>query len=94
MLDNRGMRLEVGQLVAFNISGQVARGEITKLSTTIKIRLEHNAAGMPPGHISTLKNSRSVLVLEGQAKGYCADCKDMIPMDYLCPDCRAREDSA
>lgn len=73
MTDNRGTELRVGQEVAYNISGQVAKGKIISLigggasiavKMKIKVKLLHTAAGMPMGHVSTVTNERNVLVLQ------------------------------
>ena len=78
MRDNRGTELAVGQLVAYNLSGQIAKGRIlscgrerreragggwTYNKDTIKVELLHRAAGMWPGHVSTVRSSVNVLVL-------------------------------
>lgn len=69
MYDNRGTELQVGQYVAYNISGQVAKGRIVSLRESyqrqdIRIKLLHRAAGMYPDHISKVTNDRAVLVLQ------------------------------
>lgn len=73
MIDNRDTEIHEGDTVAFNISGQVAVGEIVALTkasrygrpiTKIEVRLDHKAAGHPAGHISTVTNPRNVIVLK------------------------------
>lgn len=78
MIDNRGTELRVGQPVAYNLSGEVAKGQIESLDEgqpywpgslvfkrKIKVRLLHKAAGHSAGHISTLTCERNLLVLSG-----------------------------
>lgn len=80
MKDNRGTELEVGQEVVYNLSGQVAKGKIVSVGddlsryghrSRIKIELLHKAAGMAPGHISTVTNPLNVLALQ---PGTCPNC--------------------
>ena len=62
--DSRGTEIEVGQRVAYNLSGQVAEGDIVSTKGwTIGIKLIDCCAGMDPGHISKVKNPTSILVL-------------------------------
>lgn len=77
MTDNRGTELRIGQRVAYNLSGELACGEITDLIEgtpgrydghyekwpMIKVKLAHRAAGFPAGHISKVRNPKNVLVL-------------------------------
>lgn len=75
MKDQRDMPLVVGQLVAFNLSGTVAMGEITGIrepveisgrrttKAKIKIRILHPAQGKAPGDISTVKHEHNLLVI-------------------------------
>jgi hypothetical protein len=70
MTDNRDVELEVGQRVAFNLSGQIAKGEIVKIAPprfnqkrSIHVSLIHRAAGHNAGHISKVTNEKNVLVL-------------------------------
>jgi hypothetical protein len=64
ILDKRGSLIEIGSKVAFNLSGDVAIGEIVKCDTRpFHIMLSHRAAGMPAGHISRVRNVGSLIVL-------------------------------
>lgn len=79
MYDNRFTKLELGQTVVYNISGEVAKGRIVKLAEpvdtetkfgrrrlakpVIHVELFHHAAGKTPGHISKVTNETNVLVL-------------------------------
>lgn len=77
--DQRGTDLEVGQTVAYNLSGTVAKGEVDgigavehprgvigydRVTVAIRVRLAHPAGGHPAGHISSVRNAHNVLVLE------------------------------
>ncbi len=75
--DNRGKLVEPGAKVAFNLSGQLAAGEIVSVRATpnvhawgashkwtIRVRLTHQASGFWPGHVSKVTDPRNVLVLE------------------------------
>lgn len=76
MIDNRGTELRVGQEVAYNLSGEVAKGEIVDLKVTktgskwnperadIRVRLLHSACGQCKDHISKVRNERNVLVIK------------------------------
>jgi hypothetical protein len=63
ILDKRGSLIEVGAKVAYNLSGDVAIGEIVKDTAPFQVMLTHRAAGMPAGHISRVRNIGSLLVL-------------------------------
>ncbi len=69
--DTRGVQIAVGQHVAYNISGSVAKGEVVSIPSfqrsTYKIRLEHEAAGKKPGHISTVMRPWSMMVIPEDA---------------------------
>lgn len=82
MLDARGTQIIEGARVAYNLSGDVAVGVVVRMpgkqgqhprwghyvGGPITIELTHNAAGMSKGHLSKVKNPRSVLVLkDGEA---------------------------
>lgn len=63
--DSRGTVIEPGQRVAYNLSGQVGEGVVQAVrGGTTSIELLDRCAGMPPGHISKVKNSCSILVLK------------------------------
>lgn len=66
LTDVRGSVIDVGVKVAYNISGDVALGEVERLDSSgrIFVRLAHRAAGQPPGHISRVRHATSVLVLK------------------------------
>ena len=72
LFDNQGREIVPGLEVAFNISGQLARGRVVEIKPSgsyykkanIKIHLLHKAAGKREGHISTVTNPLNVLVLE------------------------------
>ena len=70
--DNRGTEIQTGQIVAYNISGQVALGRISEVTRsyrysspgwTIRVELLHAAAGKHSGHYSTVRNPLNLLVL-------------------------------
>jgi hypothetical protein len=70
--DNRGTVPQLGNRVAFNISGQVAKGIVKdirpsarygRVGKTYHVELEHAAAGMPRGHVSKVRDATSLLVL-------------------------------
>jgi hypothetical protein len=70
LLDNRGEPVVPGHTVAYNLSGEVAVGEVVEVPADtrpykrrIRIRLAHRAAGHPEGHVSRVNNEKSVLVL-------------------------------
>lgn len=76
LVDNRGERLTVGDDVAFNLSGQIAKGRIVKMperfgftqwgyyrGSPIHVRLLHDAVGMRAGHVSKITNPRNLLVI-------------------------------
>lgn len=63
MKDVRGIELYPGLSVAFNLSGDVAKGTIMAVGKPILVRLDHRAAGQHPGHISKVRRERSLLVL-------------------------------
>lgn len=69
--DIRGNSLEPGVYVAYNISGDIAKGQIVHAGRggygPYKVRLLHNAAGMLAGHISNVKRHRSMLVIPEDA---------------------------
>lgn len=75
--DQRGTDIEVGQTVAYNLSGTVAKGDVdgigvilhpgdrwNPVTVAIRVRLAHPAGGHPAGHISTVRAAVNVLVLE------------------------------
>lgn len=71
-LDNRGAVIEMGQRVAYNLSGQVALGQVrsvgvshrySRVGPLIKVELLHDAAGQHAGHISKVTNEKNLLVL-------------------------------
>jgi hypothetical protein len=70
--DTRGTEIQPGVYVAYNLSGTVARGQVVKVYKSsrygrwdwaFKVRLLHKAAGHHVGHVSTVNNSYSMLVL-------------------------------
>lgn len=62
--DVRGCIVEPGVEVAYNLSGDVAFGEVVHVTgKMIHIRLLHRAAGHNPGHISKVKRNFAVLRL-------------------------------
>lgn len=72
--DNRGTPLQIGCHVAYNLSGQIAKGKITDIKTVfrygkprpeIKVSLLHRAAGHPPGITSTITSPKNLLILFG-----------------------------
>jgi hypothetical protein len=71
MRDCYGQELEVGQIVAYNMSGSVVRGKIVKaeIGSPIHIEVLTNASlgGNLPfvkaGHVSKIKQPTSILVL-------------------------------
>lgn len=71
--DNRSTPVQEGQRVAFNLSGQVALGEVLAVVPgtrygrpvhTIHVELLHEAAGMFTGHISKIRDPLNLLVLK------------------------------
>lgn len=65
MLDSRGNPITVGARVAYNLSGDVAYGEVMRVSTVVRIlALSGYYAGR--GHVSTVRNPRSVMVLRAE----------------------------
>jgi hypothetical protein len=71
LVDNRNTEIAVGQEVAYNMSGEVVKGVIHSISPggfrvkpTIKITLSHPAVGKSAGHLSTVRSSRNLLVLQ------------------------------
>lgn len=79
LTDNQKTTLEVGQEVAYNLSGQIAKGRIKTISAKpkpnprvswaplkiqIEIELLHRAAGHLVGHISKVTSEHNVLVLK------------------------------
>jgi hypothetical protein len=77
-LDNLGATVEAGVTVAFNLSGQIAKGQVESVRCrdrliiwgpgvvydwTIRVKLLHDAAGKPAGHVSKVTDPRNVLVL-------------------------------
>ena len=71
--DNRGTPITSGQTVAYNLSGEVALGDIIAVGESyrswgieplIKVRLAHSAGGHPAGHVSKVRNAKNVLVLK------------------------------
>lgn len=63
LFDVRGTPIRVGCTVAYNISGDVALGEVVKATPPFHIMLKHPAAGQPAGHISKVRRTGSLLVL-------------------------------
>jgi hypothetical protein len=63
LTDKRGSVIEVGSKVAYNISGDVAIGEVVKVGSPFHVVLSHNAAGMKSGHLSKVKRSAALIVL-------------------------------
>ena len=74
MKDLRGTPVTVGADVAYNLSGYVARGVIISarhistnqwghIKADIRVRLAHSACGHERGHISKVRDPKSVLVL-------------------------------
>jgi hypothetical protein len=62
--DSAGTRIEVGQKVAYNCSGNVVGGEVVDVHPGhTKIKATGGATYPRAGHISRVKNSRSILVL-------------------------------
>lgn len=65
--DVRGNELKPGVYVAYNLSGDVARGQLVSAGRgghgPYKVRLLHKAAGHFPGHISNVRRARAMLVL-------------------------------
>jgi hypothetical protein len=63
--DNRGTVVKIGHRVAFNISGDVAVGDVVGISRggVISIMLLHQADGKNTGHISKVKKPQSLIVL-------------------------------
>lgn len=62
--DTRGTQIEVGQRVAYNISGDIALGEVAAVKPShYEVLLLHKAAGLPAGHISKVRRATSMLVL-------------------------------
>lgn len=72
MTDCYGTPLALGQIVAYNMSGNVVRGQIVKLGPPIHIALSGDMTGNPAiviagytaGHISKVRHPTSVLVLK------------------------------
>jgi hypothetical protein len=63
--DSAGVEIEVGQRVAYNCSGNVVAGEVVDAQPGhTKIRAEGGACYPRKGHISRVRNSRSILVLK------------------------------
>jgi hypothetical protein len=75
MRDNRGRAIVPGVQVAYNLSGQLALGEVvdTGLANSryrranIKVRLLHRAAGHATGHRSNVTNWTNVLVVRDES---------------------------
>jgi len=67
--DARGQVLRPGVYVAYNLSGDIAKGQIVHEPSggTYKVRLLHDAAGHKTGHISTVRRYRSMLVIPEDA---------------------------
>jgi hypothetical protein len=69
--DTRDASLEPGVYVAYNLSGDVAKGQIVSAGRggygPYKVRLLHDAAGFRTGHISNVKRHRSMLVIPEDA---------------------------
>lgn len=65
--DSQGTPLKVGQKVAYNLSGQVWPGTITRINpNSVSIALVNNpsrASYYKAGHVSTVRNDSSILVL-------------------------------
>jgi len=62
--DARGNPIEEGCRVAYNISGDIALGEVLSVGPRgFKVRLGHFCAGKPAGHISKVRRATSILVL-------------------------------
>lgn len=66
MTDSRGKEIRTGQRVAFNQSGDVVAGRVVAVSLKhIKIECERGGGSYTPwGHISRVRNGRSILILE------------------------------
>lgn len=71
--DNLGNKIEIGKIVAFNLSGEIAKGEVHLISqgkrygkphTRYSVKLLHDAVGKRRGDLSTINNSRNMLVLD------------------------------
>lgn len=75
--DTRNEQIELGSEVAYNLSGQVAKGVVIKLPKQvgmsrwghynggpIHVELLHDAAGMKAGHVSKVRNPLNMLVIE------------------------------
>ncbi len=69
--DVRGEELKPGVYVAYNLSGDVAKGQLVHAGRgghgPYKVRLLHKAAGHPSGHISNVKRSYAMLVVSENA---------------------------
>ena len=62
--DSRGVRIEVGQKVAYNCSGNVVAGTVVDVQPShTKIKAWGGATYPREGHISRVKNSRSIFVI-------------------------------
>jgi len=77
--DNRGIIIEEGMRVAFNLSGELAMGRVQRISegtrygkphTNYFVELEHDAVGKSAGEVSKINNSRNLLAIrEERIKG-------------------------
>ncbi len=65
--DSQSVLIREGDRVAYNLSGDVVPGVVidTSCASHVKIRLVQKGAGFKSGHISRVKNARSILVLAG-----------------------------
>lgn len=68
-VDTRGTEITENSIVAYNLSGDVAMGVVLQAGPSrAKIRLDHDAAGMKRGHISTVKRPSSIFVITKASK--------------------------
>ena len=65
--DSEGTLIEVGQAVAFNLSGEVVRGEVVNVGTPRRISQWYVKYSVrikgPRGKISHVRNNRCILVI-------------------------------
>ena len=73
LTDHKGTELDIGQVVAYNYQGQVARGVIKDIAMgtrygkqrpRIKVEMTH---GPDPGHESTVTDQKNLLVINEPA---------------------------
>lgn len=61
--DSQGTLLEIGQQVAYNLSGEVVPGEVVRLNQASIHIICKNRVWKPNGKVSKVRGGRSILVI-------------------------------